>query len=359
MGDLIMSAPAIRALKETFNCTITLLTSSMAAGIVPFLPEIDEVMLFDAPWVKSLNESDPARFYEIIEKIKQKQFDAAVLFTVFSQNPLPSAMIAYLSDIPRRLAYCRENPYQLLTHWVPDKEPYHFIQHQVERDLELVRAVGAETVEKRLRLKLRGNVWPSINKKLKEVGVDMHKPWIIFHAGVSERKREYPQNLWIETGKLAGRQTNYQIILTGNHSEHSSIEIIKKGIGKNAFNTAGLFNLEEFITLIKRSPLVVSVNTVTAHIAAAVGTPIIVLYALSNPQHSPWMARGKVFLYDIPERLRSRNEVLRYLNEKIHPKEISMVSPKEIVDSIRDVLIGECDCFIPAMIPLQTAEKIF
>lgn len=37
MGDLIMSAPAIRALKESFGCTITLLTSSMAAGIVPFL----------------------------------------------------------------------------------------------------------------------------------------------------------------------------------------------------------------------------------------------------------------------------------------------------------------------------------
>ena len=49
MGDLIMSAPAIRALKETFGCTITLLTSSMAAGIVPFLPEIDELMVFDAP----------------------------------------------------------------------------------------------------------------------------------------------------------------------------------------------------------------------------------------------------------------------------------------------------------------------
>lgn len=359
MGDLIMSAPAIRALKDTFDCKITMLTSSMAAGIVPFLPEIDDVLIFDAPWVKNLNESNPAVFYKIIEQVKQKKFDAAVLFTVFSQNPLPSAMVAYLAGIPKRLAYCRENPYQLLTHWVLEKEPYNFVQHQVQRDLDLVKAVGAGTQEKRLRLKLKRNVWASVSKKLKGIGVDMQKPWIIFHAGVSERKREYPVALWIETGKLTGLQMNYQIILTGNSAETSSIESIRKGIGKSAFNAGGLFTLEEFITLIKRSPLIVSVNTGTAHIAAATGTPVIVLYALSNPQHAPWMSRGKLLPYDIPCEFRSRNEVLQYVHEYIHPKDTGMVQPEEIVASIRDVLVGDCDCFIPAMIPLQASEKVF
>jgi len=358
MGDLIMSGPAIRALKETFGCTITLLTSSMAAGIAPFLPEIDDVMLFDAPWVKTNNNLESKSFYNIIEEIKQKQFDAAVIFTVFSQNPLPSAMIAYLANIPRRLAYCRENPYQLLTHWIPDKEPYGFIQHQVQRDLELVKIIGAGTLEKRLRLKLKTNVWSAVSRKLRSIGVDMQRPWIIFHAGVSEQKREYPKPLWIEAGKQVNDKINYQIILTGNSAEQSSIEFIKKGIGENAFNAAGMFTLEEFITLIKRSPLVVSVNTSTAHIAAAVGTPIIVLYALSNPQHSPWMARGKVLVYDIPEELRSKNEVLCYVYDRLHPKDVSMITPEEIIDSIRDVLIGNCDCFIPAMIPLQAVEQV-
>ena len=53
MGDLIMSSPAIRALKETFSAKITVLTSSMAAGIVPAISEIDEVIVFDLPWVKA------------------------------------------------------------------------------------------------------------------------------------------------------------------------------------------------------------------------------------------------------------------------------------------------------------------
>lgn len=358
MGDLIMSAPAIRALKESFGCAITLLTSSMAADIVPFLPEIDDVILFDAPWVKTLAQPNNS-FNEVIEKIKEKQFDAAVIFTVFSQNALPSAMIAYLAGIPKRLAYCRENPYAMLTHWVPDKEPYSFIQHQVERDLALVNTIGATTQEKKLHLKLKKNAWPDIMEKMEGIDFNWQKHWIILHAGVSERKREYPQQLWIETGRQIITELNYQVILTGSQNEREKIEKLKDGIGKHAFNAAGLLNLEEFITLIQRSPIVVSVNTSTTHIAAAMDTAVIVLYALSNPQHSPWMARGKVLLYDIPKQLRSSNEVLQFLHEHVLPKNVGMPEPTDILQSIRDVLTGDGDCFIPALIPLQTAEQVF
>ena len=69
------------------------------------------------------------------------------------------------------------------------------------------------------------------------------------------------------------------------------------------------------------------------------------------------MARGRVLTYTIPEKLRSKNEVLCYVYDHLHPKGFSMVTPEDIVDSIRDVLIGNCDCFIPAMIPLQTKVK--
>jgi lipopolysaccharide heptosyltransferase II len=359
MGDLIMTAPAIRALKESFGCSITLLTSSMAAGIVPFLPEVDECIVFNAPWVKLNEESDAKVFNELVEQLRQKQFDAAVIFTVFSQNPLPSAMIAYLAGIPKRLSYCRENPYSLLTHWVPDKEPYSFIQHQVERDLELVKTIGGRTQDKRLHVKLTKNVWQDVEQKLAGIDIDLQKPWLLFHPGVSERKREYPQSLWIETAKQVIKDLNYQVILTGNAAEKNRIENLKAGVGFNCFNAAGLLTLEEFITLINRSSLVVSVNTSTVHIAAAMDTPVIALYALTNPQHSPWMAKGKVLLYDVPPELKSNNQVLHFVSENLHPKNVPMISPGEVVQSIRDVLIGDGDCFIPAMIPLQTMQQVF
>mgnify|MGYP003350186482 CR=1 FL=1 len=65
---------------------------------------------------------------------------AAVIFTVYSQNPLPAALFATWAGIPLRLAYCRENPYALLTDWVPEPEPESFIRHEVQRQIDLVGA---------------------------------------------------------------------------------------------------------------------------------------------------------------------------------------------------------------------------
>src|SRR5207253_9187958 len=104
MGDLLMSSPAIRALKETFRCKISVLTSSMAAGIAKYIPGIDNVIVSDVPWVKSKSNEGVPGFYQLAETLRKLKFDAAVIFTVFSQNPMPVIMLAYLAGIPERLS---------------------------------------------------------------------------------------------------------------------------------------------------------------------------------------------------------------------------------------------------------------
>src|SRR5687767_12078421 len=101
MGDLLMSSPAIAALNESFSCRITILTSSMAAKMAGNIPVIDEVLVWDAPWVK--NEGPQAEsISHLIALLKSKKFDASVIFTVFSQNPLPAAMLLMMAEIPER-----------------------------------------------------------------------------------------------------------------------------------------------------------------------------------------------------------------------------------------------------------------
>ena len=354
MGDLLMSSPAIRALKESFSCKITVLTSSMATGISKFLPHIDETITYDLPWVKTNAAVGTDDFFKIVEVLKQRQFDAAIIFTVYSQNPLPAAMLAYLANIPKRLAYCRENPYELLTDWVPDNEPYDIVRHQVRRDLDLVSTIGANTNNEKLSLQLPEDVWPAIIKKLQHAGIDIKKPWVILHAGVSEKKREYPEALWIRTGKKFTANLKQQVLLTGSDSEKMITDKLEKEIGKGAFSLGGIFSLEEFIVLIHHAPLVISVNTGTIHIAAATSTPVIVLYALTNPQHLPWKVPGKVFLFDIPEKLRSRNQVLKYVHEHLIYPAVPMVSPDDILNAARELLEGKAAVhFIPEMIPLR------
>jgi len=336
LGDLLMSSPAIRALKETFAAKITVLTSSMAAGITQLIPEIDDVMICDFPWVKT-NTPDARGFLDIIPLLKERNFDLAVVFTVYSQNPLPAVMLAYLSGIPSRLAYCRENPYDLLTHWVPDKEPYTYIKHQVRRDLDLVAQIGASTTNELLKIKEDKPAQEEALRKLINAGVDIQKRWLIFHAGVSEQKRSYPIHLWVEAAKAFINKKNCQIIYTGSAKEKSLTDQLAAETGQNSFSLGGLFPLNEFVELIRSSQLVISVNTATVHLAAATQTPVVVLYALSNPQHAPWKAFGQILPFSIPTDLESKNEVLRYVSAELLPKNKS-VSPADIVEVSEQIL---------------------
>lgn len=338
MGDLLMSSPAIRALKKTFNCRITLLTSQMGNLIAPFISEIDETIVADLPWIKTKKPLNESAIFSLLVKLKKYQFDAAVIFTVYSQNPLPAAMLAYMAGIPKRLAYCRENPYYLLTDWMVEKEPYSFIQHQVKRDLQLVEFVNGKTTETNIKIKFPERAKENVLKKLRGQGVNLEEDWIILHPGVSEIKREYPQNKWVETGKLLRDQLGFQILITGSKAEEGIAGNIQKGIGKNSFSFAGILTIEEFIALISMAPLVLSVNTATVHIAAATQTPVIVLYALTNPQHTPWAVSSKVLFYSVKEDLRSKNEIVQYVTEQIMDKNLELPDPFQILQETEKLL---------------------
>ncbi|HEU5052985.1 MAG TPA: glycosyltransferase family 9 protein [Hanamia sp.] len=338
MGDLLMSSPAIRALKETFNCKISLLTSAMGNWIASFIKEIDEVIVADLPWVKTKKPVDEKETKDLIEQLTKKNFDGVVIFTVYSQNPLPAAMLTYLAGIPRRLAYCRENPYNLLTDWVVEKEPFSFIKHQVERDLDLVRSINATTQNDKINIEISKSAKESAIRKIKDAGVDLEREWLIIHPGVSETKREYPEENWIGTGKLLRDELDFQLLVTGSSSEKELCTRIRNNIGDNSFALAGLLSIEEFIALISMAPLVISVNTGTVHIAAATQTPVIVLYALTNPQHTPWKVKSSVLFYSVKEGLRSKNQVVIYVTENLMEKNLEPPSPAEIINETKKLL---------------------
>jgi ADP-heptose:LPS heptosyltransferase len=341
MGDLIMTTPALKALKETFLCHITVLTSTMAQGIVPFIPVIDEVIIRDLPWIKTNTAGAAADLLELVKLLSGYQFDAAIIFTVYSQSALPAAMLTMMAGIPKRLAYSRENPYDLLTHWIPDKEPYEFIQHQVKRDLALVAATGATTGDDRLQVHLRAEEQQSTKDKLRQAGIDTTNGYLVFHPGVSEEKRKYPVQNWITLGKLVSK-TGLPILLTGTARERELTGAIAAGIGKQAIDMAGRFTTGEFIALVNDAAGIISVNTATIHIAAARQTPVIVLYALTNPQHTPWKVSGHVFPFNIQEGMPSKNEVIRYVCNNRMIKQPALPQPAHIAQALETLLQKKC-----------------
>jgi ADP-heptose:LPS heptosyltransferase len=274
----------------------------------------------------------------LIELLKQQQFDAVVIFTVYSQSPLPAALTCLMAGIPLRLACCRENPYDLLSHWLPDEEPYAGICHQVERDLKLVNYIGASSSQNNLTLTVTTGAVEQVQNILAGLKIDLSKPYIILHPGVSEEKRQYPAELWITAAKLLQQQFNCPLLLTGAASEKTMADNLQEQMGNNVFVLAGLLTIEMLLAVIKKAMLIVTVNTSTVHIASALQTPQIVLYALTNPQHTPWQTKARVLYFPVREELTSKSPIIKYVAKQTRLLANGYPQPDEIVEAAKELL---------------------
>ncbi len=339
MGDVLMTTPAIRALKQNHpERRITLLASSSGAHIAALIPEIDQIIIYDAPWNKATApraNSQPEQ--TMIVHLRDQRFDAAVIFTVYSQNPLPAAFLCYMADIPLRLAHCHENPYQLLTDWIEDPEPAQGIRHEVQRQLDLVAATGACTKDERLSLRVPAAARAAIRERLSALGLTPGQPWAVIHAGASAPSRRYPAQQFAAVASCLATTHGITTLFTGTASEAPLIDQIRAAIPERARRlthslagppTGNGLSLAELAALIESAPVMISNNSGPAHIAAATGTPIVDLYALTNPQHTPWRVPHRVLFHDVP---------CKYCYKSTCPEGhhncLRLVSPQTVVDA--------------------------
>src|SRR5688500_16797328 len=300
LGDVLMTTPAIRALKGSSpGRDITLLTSSSGAEAGRLAPDVDQVLVYDAPWMKAMASAlTPQADLKMVEALRHGAFDAAVIFTVYSQSALPAAMLCYLADIPQRLAHCRENPYQLLTHWVRETEPEMCLRHEVRRQLDLVATVGAHTDEERLSIAIPEKVDTYVDELLGEI--EDHQPWVVVHPGATAASRRYPPEGFATVARRVVQELGHGVVFTGTEPERGLIDQIRAEMGVPSRSLVGVLDVPALAAVLARASLLISNNTGTVHVAAAVGTPIVDLYALTNPQHTPWQVPHRVLFHDVP-----------------------------------------------------------
>lgn len=301
IGDLLMTTPAIHALRQANpQREITLLASSSTCHAVSLIPDIDHCIAYNAPWVKStrlkINSQEDVR---IIEILKQQKFDGAIIFTVFSQNPLPAAMLCYLAEIPLRLAYCHENPYQLLTDWLKDPDPQYGIRHEVQRQLDLVSSIGCPIIDTKLSLQVSAATKDIIRERLYQKGVHSLDQLIVIHPGATAPSRRYPAHKFVKVASSLIKN-GYQVVFTGQEEERILIEEIQDALDVSSRSFIGSLNFEEFCALIALARILITNNTAPAHISAAIGTPVVDIYAMTNPQHTPWQVPHRLLSYDVP-----------------------------------------------------------
>lgn len=306
LGDVLMATPAIAALRAGLpSARITLLASPSGAAALPFLADVDDVIPFAAPWVKpagTLTDDALGRIEaDLVLSLAAARFDAAVIFTTCTQSVLPAALLCRMAGIRLRLGHCRENPYGLLTDWIADTEVVaDDMRHEVVRQLELVERVGFRIGDERLRFGVPRSAHDAVAARLARAGVAPHAPYIVIHPGATAESRRYPAALFGAAAARIARETGATIVLSGAAQDRSLVEEVRAAMAAPALSLAGQLDLGELAALIAGAELLVANNSGPAHIAAALGTPVVDLYALTNPQHTPWQVPARILNHPVP-----------------------------------------------------------
>jgi lipopolysaccharide heptosyltransferase II len=350
LGDVLMCTPAMRALRESRrDRSLTLLTSPGGGAAAPFIPELDGVIEYEAPWMKSSATHDPATDVAFAARLAQQGFEAAVIFTSYSQSALPAAFLCYLAGIPLRIAHCRENPYHLLTDWVAETEPEPVVRHEVRRQLDLVAQAGCGAANTRLSFALRDADLATVRQRLALSGIDADRRWVLLHPGASAPSRRYPAQHWADVIRLLDQRLGWPLVLTGGMHEAPLINEIREACGVAVHSLAGELELGELGAALKLATVVVSNNTGPAHIAAAVGTPLVDLYALTNPQHTPWQVRHRVLYHDVPCRFCQKSVCPQGHNDCL-----TKIPPARVVEAVCGLL--DLDAGLPATAPIPVPQ---
>lgn len=334
LGDVLMCTPALRALRASIpGCQLTLLTSPSGAAVAPYIPELDAAITYRAPWMKHDEPATGEALQECSAQLAAERFDAAVIFTSYSQSPLPAAMLCHLAGIPLRLASCRENPYQLLTHWVRERETERAIRHEVRRQLDLVEHVGCSTSDTALSLAIPDGATLRVNSMLLDAGIDPAAPYLVLHAGASAASRRYPIRHWLVLIGMLGTRLGYPMILTGDRGEMEWLQPLSNTWVGPTHSLIGKLDLSELGALIRSSSLLITGNTGPAHIAAAVGTPLVDLYAMTNPQHTPWRVAHRLLFHEVGCR-----NCLRSSCPQGHHACLDLLPPRRVLEAAVELL---------------------
>jgi ADP-heptose:LPS heptosyltransferase len=288
-GDVLLAGPAIRAV-ATGAREVTLLAGPRGAAAAALLPGVDRVLVHRAAWIDP--EPEPVHrvaIEQLMATVRDLAPEVALILTSFHQSPLPLALLLRLAGVEWVGAVCDDYPGSLLDlrHHVDDGV------HEVERGRSLARAAGFDLPpgdDGALRVELG-----AAPDELPE------PPYVVVHPGASVPARAWPAEHARELVRLlehAGRR----VVVTGGPGEEALTRLVAGEPRLGVEDLGGRTGLAAVGHVLAAAEVAVCGNTGPAHLAAAVGTPVVSLFAPTVPvvRWRPWRVPQVLHVLDVP-----------------------------------------------------------
>jgi ADP-heptose:LPS heptosyltransferase len=283
-GDVLLAGPAIRAV-ATGGARVTLLCGPRGRQAAALLPGVDDVIVRRAEWIDPHPEPvERAAIDAFVDELAAGRFDEAIVLSSFHQSPLPLALLLRMAGVPRIAATSVDYPGSLLD----VRHRIHDDVHEVQRSLSLVATLGhalPEGDDGALRVRRPGDA-------------PLGAGYVVVHPGASVPARAWAPERNAELVTALGAEGR-RVVVTGAPSERDLTALVA---GRSGIDLGGRTDFAGLADVLANAACVVVGNTGPAHLAAAVGTPVVSLYAPTVPpvRWRPWRVPHELLYVDVP-----------------------------------------------------------
>lgn len=281
-GDVLLAGPCVRAVAAGAE-SVVLMTGPHGYAAAELLPGVDELLCWRSPWIDPDPQPVTRELVDnLVARLAESSIDAALVLTSFHQSALPLALVLRMAGVRWIGAVSEDYPGSLLDlrHRVVGDPP------EPERMLSLATAAG-------YRLPDGDDGRLAVRHPLPDTSALTGPPgYLVVHPGASVPARQPSTGRSVALTR-ALVEAGHRVVVTGAPGER---ELTAQVAGDWAVNLGGATDLPGLASVLAGAEVVVAPNTGPAHLAAAVDTPVVSLFAPVVPaaRWAPYRVRSRV-----------------------------------------------------------------
>ncbi|HJP92970.1 MAG TPA: glycosyltransferase family 9 protein [Pyrinomonadaceae bacterium] len=281
LGDVVMSLPALRAIRARFpHAQITVAVGKPGGELISLsgyandVLEVDRVSLRDGAKLISIG-----RIVKLVAQVRKAKFDFVIdLHSLYETN-----LLGFLSGAPHRLYASRRNrSLDFLANFEPRPAREVEKNHLIDRYLELLKPLGIQNAPRTPVLKTNAAADFALESLLKKEKAQSHELLVGLFPGAGHAGRIWPLDRFAELADHLIRNDRVRVIVFAGPEERAMVPQMR-----TLFPPSTIFfdrlTISQLASAQARLTLFISNDTGPAHIAAAVGTPVIMILDRPDP----------------------------------------------------------------------------
>jgi ADP-heptose:LPS heptosyltransferase len=299
MGDVVLSLPALAALRRRFpRARLTVAVGKPGRQIVELSGAADEVLVVDRVALRDgFAPLSIARVVGVVQEVRRRRFDFVIDLHSLSETNL----LGFLSGAPRRL-YSRRPGRSLdfLANFRPAPPAEDLSKHAVERYLNVLAPLKVGEVSRVPRLPLRDDAERAVDQLFRKAKVGTAGPLVGVFPGAGHPSRRWPLERFAEVAKRLADADGLHTALFIGPEEHPQAKQIRAAFPARTTAVIERLDIPQLASALARISVLVSNDTGPVHIAAAVGTPTVVLVGRDGPNGYEPVGRGHRSIFRAP-----------------------------------------------------------